>query len=85
MNDFLFSLNEKARNAIFDIFLHTRQHAPFMMRKVVGLIARQYLEYSGLPLLRENLLRQIEFEKSVDIEQYIDESEGLISGSFGKP
>ncbi|MFQ6044231.1 MAG: radical SAM protein, partial [Candidatus Poribacteria bacterium] len=42
VNTFLFSLDEKARNAIISIFLHTRQHAPFMMEKVLGITLQQY-------------------------------------------
>jgi radical SAM superfamily enzyme YgiQ (UPF0313 family) len=85
LNNFLLSLDEKARSTIFSIFLHTRQHAPFMMHKVAGIIGRQYLQVSKLPLLREAITKQIEFEESVDIEKFIkkpDLAEVSVSESF---
>jgi hypothetical protein len=75
LTSFILSMDEKAKSTIFNIALHTRQKAPFMMRKVIALISRQYLEAINLPLLREAILKQIEFEASVDIEQFIEKSE----------
>jgi hypothetical protein len=85
VSSFLFSLDEKVRNIIFDIVLHTRQKAPFMMRKVIGLISRQYLEASNLPLLRAAITKQIEFEESVDMEQFAAREKVLIPEGFEEP
>jgi hypothetical protein len=81
LNAFLLSLEEKVRNAVFDIFLYTRQHSPFMIGNVAGLMARQYLEASKLPLLREAILKQMKFEESLDIEKFIERTEVLTSGN----
>jgi len=76
LSNFLFSLDDKIKNTIFDVFLYTRQHAPFMTRKVVGLISRQYMEAVNLPSLRETILRQMQFEESLDMEQFIEKVQG---------
>ncbi|MFQ6003445.1 MAG: radical SAM protein, partial [Candidatus Zixiibacteriota bacterium] len=82
LSAFLFSLDEKVQSVIFDIFFHTRKNAPFMMRKVLGSISRQYMAAANLPLLRENILKQIQFEESVDMEQFIFKEEVLVPESF---
>ena len=75
LNAFILSLDEKAQRAILSILLHTHQHAPSMMHKVLGLIGLQYLEAATLPFLREAIVRQIEYEESVDIRRFIVKSE----------
>jgi len=75
LNAFLLSLDEKAQRAISGIFSHTYQHAPFMMRKVFRLICGQYLNAANLPLLSDAILKQIQFEESVDMEQFINREE----------
>jgi hypothetical protein len=85
LTSFILSLDEKAQSAIFNIALHTRQTAPFMMRKVIRLISGQYLEAVNLPLLREAISKQIQLEESVDMKQFIEKPEILIPESFREP
>jgi len=72
---FISSLDEKAQSAISSILLHTLQHAPFMMRKVLGLIGQQYLGTINLPFQRDAMLRQIQFEESVDMRHFVAKPE----------
>ncbi|MBC8231393.1 B12-binding domain-containing radical SAM protein [bacterium] len=76
------SVDDDTRKIIFDIIQHTLKHAPFMLKRVIGLIFQHYCNVALLPELNEAVHKQIEFEKSVDIEPYIDRSEPLISESF---
>lgn len=81
LNAFIPLLDEKAQPAILSILLHTIQDAPFMMQKVLGLIVQQYLQAANLPSLREAILRQIQFEESVDIRQFVEKPEEIGKGS----
>jgi radical SAM superfamily enzyme YgiQ (UPF0313 family) len=57
-----FGLDRQARRSAIRILLYTRRHAPFMTGKVVGMLARQYIEAAELPLLRESIEAQIRLE-----------------------
>jgi radical SAM superfamily enzyme YgiQ (UPF0313 family) len=56
-------MDERARNAILNVFDHTEKTAPFMLLPVAILAMRQYQEAVRLPHLREGLLKQIEMEQ----------------------
>lgn len=81
--DFLFSVDEKVRETMMDIFRYTREHAPFMLRMVVKLTMMQYsnVTFSNLSS-PEEIDRLIEMEASLDIPSLIDRREPVISESF---
>ena len=75
----------KTRRSIFSILAHTRDHAPFMFRSVMGMIIQQFNEIAVLESLREAITNRIELEKLVDIESFIDRDRVLVPESFGEP
>lgn len=60
-------MEEKARNAIQNVFEHTETTAPFMILPVAILAMRHYQEVIKLPHTRESLLKQIEIEEKFDV------------------
>jgi radical SAM superfamily enzyme YgiQ (UPF0313 family) len=73
----------KAGPAIFDILSHTRQVAPFMLRKVVGLVL-QHLGAAEMSVhLQAALDKQIAMENAIpSYEPYIDRRPILIPDGF---
>lgn len=69
---FLLSVDEDVRQTIFDILMHTRVRAPFLLERVFRLIIQQYNETVLLETLREEISQRIELEKSgkVKLETY---------------
>src|SRR5919108_1000533 len=55
-------IGKEERRSAIRLLLDTRQRAPFMMSRVMGLIARQYLEAAEVLFLRETIEAQILLE-----------------------
>jgi len=83
--EFFSFVDEKARRAIFKILMHTRNKAPFMLNRVLGLIFQQFTEIANLQSLHQAIMEQIEFEKSVGVEPFIDRTDILVPESFKAP
>jgi radical SAM superfamily enzyme YgiQ (UPF0313 family) len=64
--------NEKGQRAIYNIVALTRDRAPLLMREIVRLIVKQFLEASGLPGLRKSVYKQIQHEESMNLSALID-------------
>ncbi len=79
-----FSLDRETRRSTLRIIRHTRRHAPFMMRRVLGLIGLQYSRIAMLKAVHQALLDRIELEKSADFKLEIDHSNAVISEEFKK-
>lgn len=76
--------DEEARGYILDILAYTRQHAPFMLKKVIGLVLRQNGRISTLPVLRESINQQIEIEASRGLIA-LPQVEFLVPDGFKEP
>jgi radical SAM superfamily enzyme YgiQ (UPF0313 family) len=79
---YLLSLDRRTRRVILSLIWYTRRNAPFMMRRVLGLIVAQHFDTAILPPLREAIRRQIESEESVDIEPFVESAEALVPQNF---
>ncbi len=75
-------LSPEARRAISNIFLHTLEHAPFMLEKMAGFIFMQISEVAMMEAIQRGLPRQIELEKSGTIKLEINRSDILVPESF---
>ena len=64
--------DEKGQRAIYNIVALARDRAPLLMREVVRLIVKQFLEASGLPGLRKGVNKQIQHEASMNVSALID-------------
>jgi hypothetical protein len=81
--NFLFSVDKKARETMIDIFRYTREHAPFMLGRVVKMTMMQYSDVTFSNLSSpEEIDRLIELEAGLDIPSLIDRRELLIPESF---
>ena len=58
----LFDMDKNARRAAIRLLLYTRRRAPFMLPRVMAMVARQYTEAVELPFLREEIEEQIRLE-----------------------
>ena len=82
---FLTSVDNKVKRAVFELTQYTSQHAPFMMKKVIGLIFQQYNEVILTQSMCEDIQRQIELERSGEIKLEIDQTDTFVPEGFNKP
>jgi radical SAM superfamily enzyme YgiQ (UPF0313 family) len=80
-----FGLDRQARRSGIRILLYTRRHAPFMTGKVVGMLARQYIEAAELPLLRESVEAQIRLESEEAFTLEFEPTVFFVPEAFKKP
>ena len=80
-----FSVDRETRRTTIRIIRHTRRNAPFMMRRVLGLIGLQYSRLDMLRSVRKALLERIALEESADFKLEIDLSNSIIPDKFKKP
>jgi hypothetical protein len=78
-------MDPQARQCAIRLLRYTRQRAPFMMAKVVGLLARQYLEAAEVPSLRELINTQIRLESTGQIELHREPTVFFVPEAFKKP
>jgi hypothetical protein len=81
----LFSVDRETRRATLRIIRHTRRHAPFLQRRVFGVIGMQYSRRAMLQSVREALCRRIELEESEGFNLEIDKADIFIPDNFQKP
>jgi radical SAM superfamily enzyme YgiQ (UPF0313 family) len=79
---FLASLDGKTRRSILNIIRHTRKHKPFMIEKVFGLIIQHYGYARVVQLLREDIHKQMELEKSGEFKLEARQPDTLIPASL---
>jgi radical SAM superfamily enzyme YgiQ (UPF0313 family) len=77
-------MDREVRECTIRLLLHTRKHAPFMMGKVIGLIARQYLEAAEVPFLRTEIEAQIRLESQEDFRLQPEPTVFFIPEAFKK-
>jgi radical SAM superfamily enzyme YgiQ (UPF0313 family) len=85
LNFILEGMAKEERQATIRLLRYTRQQAPFMMGKVMGLIARQYLEAAEVPFLREMIEAQIRLESREDFQLVREPTMFFIPEAFKKP
>jgi radical SAM superfamily enzyme YgiQ (UPF0313 family) len=78
-------MDREARESTIRLLLYTRKQAPFMMGKVIGLIARQYLEAAEVPFLREVIETQIRLESREEFSLQPEPTVFFIPEAFKKP
>ena len=78
-------MEPEVRQSTIRLLQHTRQHAPFMMGKVIGLIARQYLEAAEVPFLREMIEAQINRESREEFSLQPEPTVFFVPEAFKKP
>jgi radical SAM superfamily enzyme YgiQ (UPF0313 family) len=78
----LFSVDKETRRATFRIIRHTRRHAPFMLRRIIGLLGMQYSRLAMLQSVHTALHRRIEMEKSADFNLEKDQTDICIPENF---
>jgi hypothetical protein len=61
----LHTFPENIQGNINRILSYTEQHAQFMMRVVAILVFRQFFEWARLPIIRDEILKQVELEESL--------------------
>jgi radical SAM family protein/uncharacterized protein DUF4070 len=78
-------MDQEARQSTIRLLLYTRQQAPFMLGKVVGLIMRQYLEAAEVPFLRETIEAQIRLESGEEFKLLREPTVFFVPEAFKKP
>jgi hypothetical protein len=78
-------MEPQARQCAIRLLRHTRQRAPFMVAKVIGLLARQYLEVAELPSLRELIEAQIRLESTEESRLRREPTVFFVPEAFKKP
>jgi hypothetical protein len=78
-------MEPEARQCAIRLLRYTRQRAPFMMAKVIGLLARQYLEAAEVPSLRELIETQIRLESTEEIRLLREPTVFFVPEAFKKP
>jgi Radical SAM superfamily/B12 binding domain/Domain of unknown function (DUF4070) len=78
-------MEPQARQCAIRLLRYTRQRAPFMMAKVVGLLASQYLEAAELPSLRELIEAQIRLESTEESRLQREPTVFFVPEAFKKP
>jgi hypothetical protein len=78
-------MEPEARQSTIRLLRYTRQHAPFMLGKVLGLIVRQYLEAAEVPFLREMIAAQIHRESDEAFVLLREPTVFFIPEAFKKP
>jgi radical SAM superfamily enzyme YgiQ (UPF0313 family) len=78
-------MGKEERQAAIRLLLYTRQRAPFMISKVMGLIARQYLEAAEVPFLRETIEAQILLESREGFNLPHEPTVFFVPEAFKKP
>lgn len=80
----LFSMDKETRQTTLRLMRYTRRHAPFMMRRVLGLICMHYSRVVMLKTVRQALRERIDLESSAAFRIEIDRSDIGISEGFKK-
>ena len=78
-------MEPQERQCTIRLLRYTRQRAPFMMAKVVGLLARQYLEAAEVPSLRELIDSQIRIESTEEARLQREPTVFFVPEAFKKP
>ena len=78
-------MGKEERQSAIRLLLYTRQRAPFMMSRVMGLIARQYLEAAEVPFLRETIEAQILLESREGFKLPHEPTVFFVPEAFKKP
>jgi hypothetical protein len=73
------------RQCAIRLLRYTRQQAPFMLAKVVGLLARQYVEAAEVPSLRELIDSQIHLESTEETRLHREPTVFFVPEAFKKP
>lgn len=82
LRNFVLSMDVKAKQAISSILTYTREHAPFMLKRILGLILQQYREIIVAGQMIEKVHKQIELETSGAFMLEIDQTNIFIPESF---
>jgi hypothetical protein len=78
-------MEPEARQCAIRLLRYTRQRAPFMLAKVIGLLARQHLEAAEVPSLRELIETQIRLESAEEIRLLREPTVFFAPEAFKKP
>jgi radical SAM superfamily enzyme YgiQ (UPF0313 family) len=78
-------MEPEARQCAIRLLRYTHQRAPFMMTKVFGLLARQYLEAAEVPSLRELIESQICLESAEGTRLLREPTVFFVPEAFKKP
>ncbi|MFQ6040560.1 MAG: DUF4070 domain-containing protein [Candidatus Poribacteria bacterium] len=68
MRALLAFVDDDARRAIGSLLKYASEHAPFMLERVLSIVAQGYGYVAFAQSLRENIRKQIQLEKSMDME-----------------
>ncbi|MBI1927575.1 radical SAM protein [Candidatus Poribacteria bacterium] len=86
LKEFLFSvLEDEARYPVFSIIQHTREHAPFMLPRVIRIIFMHLRQVSLLERVRVAIPKQIELESSPDFKPEFAQISFVLPESFKEP
>jgi radical SAM superfamily enzyme YgiQ (UPF0313 family) len=72
MRSLLVFLDSDARQAVSSLLSYTSEHVPFMIERVLSIVAQGYGYVTFAQSLRETTRKQIDLEESMDMEQSID-------------
>jgi hypothetical protein len=78
-------MEPQVRQCAIRLLRYTRQRAPFMLAKVIGLLARQYLEAAEVPSLRELIDSQIHLESTEETRLQREPTVFFVPEAFKKP
>jgi hypothetical protein len=78
-------MEPEARQCAIRLLRYTRQRAPFMMAKVIGLLARQYLEAAEVPFLGELIETQVRLETTGEVTLQREPTVFFVPDAFKKP
>ena len=78
-------MEPQERQCAIRLIRYTRQRVPFMMAKVIGLLARQYLEAAEVLSLRELIATQIRLESTEEIRLLREPTVFFVPEAFKKP
>ena len=81
----LFDMDKAARRSAIRLLLYTRRRTPFMLPRVMAMIARQYTEAAERPFFREEIEAQIRLESSEEFTLQFEPTVFFVPEAFKKP
>jgi len=82
MRALLAFVDDEARRAISSLLSYASEHIPFMMERLLGIVAQGYGYVAFVQSLRETIRKRMDMEESMDMEQFIDKDTILIPEGF---
>ncbi len=82
---FCFSMDREARATCFRLILYTLRRAPFMLDRVIRMIARQYIEAMRAPGMLRALDEQVRLERTGETQVRPEPTVFFVPDAFKKP